>query len=298
MSDNGCVRLRGSCSGSARVTFSLCSFLLYSLQPSHNTVPSLKELLMICLAIRYFQHLLEGWPFTIFTDHKPLTMAMNNSSDKYTSREIRHLDYISQLITDLHNIKGENNALANTLSQTGINTLNVDTLSQDLIVKIRLHPMRCSSRHFLGAFLKFPAPFSDKMLYCDVKLCFPRPYISPILRKLVFRHLHRLSHPSKQAAVKFLIDCLWPNMNSNIDWGAQFQSSLFSEFTLLLVVKHICMTAYNLYANGLVERFHQSLKTSLATRHNTSNCDEDLPLIHTVIPIKINDILQLYIRKT
>lgn len=91
---------------------------------------------MICLAIRYFQHLLEGWPFTIFTDHKPLTMAMNNSSDKYTSREIRHLDYISQLITDLHNIKGENNALANTLSQTGINTLNVDTLSQDLIVKI------------------------------------------------------------------------------------------------------------------------------------------------------------------
>ena len=44
-------------------------------------------------------------------------------------------------------------------------------------------------------------------------------------------------------------------------------------------MKHIRTTAYYPYANGLVERFHRSLKTSLATRNDTTNWVDDLPLI-------------------
>lgn len=55
-------------------------------------------------------------------------------------------------------------------------------------------------------------------------------------------------------------------LSEHLKRGAQFQSSLFQEFTNLLGVKHIRTTAYHLCTNGLVESFHQSLKTSLATR--------------------------------
>ena len=63
------------------------------------------------------------------------------------------------------------------------------------------------------------------------------------------------------------------------DRGAQFQSSLFQEFTNLLGIKHIKTTAYHPQANGLVERFHRSLKTSLATRTDSANWVDELPLI-------------------
>lgn len=71
------------------------------------------ELLAIYLAIKHFQHLLEGREFTIYTDHKPLTTAMSTSSNKYISREIW---YLSQFSTAIRLIKGKDNTVANTLS--------------------------------------------------------------------------------------------------------------------------------------------------------------------------------------
>ena len=49
------------------------------------------------------------------------------------------------------------------------------------------------------------------------------------------------------------------------DRGMQFQSSPFAEFNHIQCVKHISTTAY------LVQRFHWSLKTSLATRNDGTN---------------------------
>ena len=62
------------------------------------------------------------------------------------------------------------------------------------------------------------------------------------------------------------------------DRGAQFLSSLFQEFSNLLGVKHIKTTAYHPQANGLVERFQRSLKTSLAGRTDSMNWVDELPL--------------------
>ena len=107
---------------------------LHSSQPNfsqlnHNPALSLEN----CKSVKHFRHLLESQHFAIFPDHKPLTTAMYNSSDKYTAREIRHLDYISQFTTDLRRIKGENNTVADTLSKIELSTLNKDILNQDLI---------------------------------------------------------------------------------------------------------------------------------------------------------------------
>lgn len=44
-----------------------------------------RELLAVYLAIKHFHHLFEGSDFTIYTNHKPLTIAMNTNSVKNTS---------------------------------------------------------------------------------------------------------------------------------------------------------------------------------------------------------------------
>ena len=134
---------------------------------------------------------------------------MQNSSDKYTARELRHLDYISLFSTDLQYVKVENNSVADTLSRTELNAVDNDILRQDLIAD----EQKCDSTlpRVLSdtslALQESPAPVSNKTVYCDVKLGSPRPYIPPQLRKRVFRHLHGLSHLSKRATVKLIADC-------------------------------------------------------------------------------------------
>lgn len=144
-----------------------------------------RELLAIYLSIRHFRHILEGRHFVIFTDHKPLTSAMNVNADKYASREIRHLDYISQFTTDIRHVKGKDNTVADTLSRTDINALEDDTLSQDLIADAQKADNtlpdiieRTSLR-----LKEFPSPFSDRTLLCDTTLDTPRPYIPPLFKE-------------------------------------------------------------------------------------------------------------------
>ena len=71
-----------------------------------------RELLAIYLAIKHFRHFVEGREFHIATDHKPLTFALSTASDKYTPRQIRHLDYIAQFSTDIRYIAGHHNLVA------------------------------------------------------------------------------------------------------------------------------------------------------------------------------------------
>ena len=87
------------------------------------------------LADKHFRNLLEGRDFVVYTDHKPLTTAMRTNSNKYTARDIRHLDYFSQFSPDIRHVKGKDNTVPDTLSRTEIHALDKDVLSQDLITK-------------------------------------------------------------------------------------------------------------------------------------------------------------------
>ena len=63
------------------------------------------------------------------------------------------------------------------------------------------------------------------------------------------------------------------------DLGAQFEASLFTSLSNLLGSKHIHTTAYHPCANGLVERFHRTLKAAMRSQPDPSNWNEFLPLI-------------------
>ncbi|GFV10603.1 retrovirus-related Pol polyprotein from transposon opus [Trichonephila clavipes] len=75
-----------------------------------------RELLAIYSAIRHFRYMLEARDFTVFTDHKPLTYAFRQKSDKCSPRQIRQLDFISQFTTNIVHIPGSDNIAADVLS--------------------------------------------------------------------------------------------------------------------------------------------------------------------------------------
>ena len=61
--------------------------------------------------------MLEGRAFTIYTDHKPLTTAINHSSDPWTARQCRQLAYVAKYTSDVRHIAGTSNVVADTLSR-------------------------------------------------------------------------------------------------------------------------------------------------------------------------------------
>ncbi|GFX39390.1 transposon Tf2-11 polyprotein [Trichonephila clavipes] len=76
-----------------------------------------RELLAIYSAIRHFRYMLEARDFTVFTDHKPLTYAFRQKSDKCSPWQIRQLDFISHFTTNIVHIPGSDNIAADVLSR-------------------------------------------------------------------------------------------------------------------------------------------------------------------------------------
>lgn len=78
------------------------SFFSRKLKPAETRYSTFdRELLTIYLAVKHFRYFLEGRVFHVVTDHKPFTHAFKSSVDNYTSRQSRHLNYISQFMTDV-----------------------------------------------------------------------------------------------------------------------------------------------------------------------------------------------------
>ncbi|KER23481.1 hypothetical protein T265_08645 [Opisthorchis viverrini] len=185
-----------------------------------------RELLAIYLAIRHFRHLLEGRSFTIQTDHKPLTYAFNAKPDRYSPREIRHLDYISQFTTDIRYTPGSDNVVADALSRPDINALHPST-QLDLA---KLANLQNSDPNFLPI-LSFPSfqvssiplPLQSGTIFCDMSTGSARPIVPEAFRRVVFAHFHGFFHPGIRATRKLIsARFVWPFMNKDLtSWAKQ-----------------------------------------------------------------------------
>ena len=66
--------------------------------------------------------------FLQITTHHP-TYALHVNTDKYTPRDTRQLDYISQFTSDIRYIKGSDNIVADALSCSSIKSIDSETLT-------------------------------------------------------------------------------------------------------------------------------------------------------------------------
>ena len=161
------------------------------------------ELLAIYLAIKHFQHFVEGRQFQVLKDHKPLTFAFNSQSSKLTPCQIRHLDFISQFTTDVRHVSGSDNPVADALSRIETNALHSNDsvtpiIDFNTIAAAQQHDSELQQLQSSSTSLKLqpvPIPASNSTLICDLSTGLPRPYVPSELRHTVFDALHSLSHP-------------------------------------------------------------------------------------------------------
>ena len=176
------------------------------------------------LSIKHFRHLVEGREFHVVTDHKPLTFALATSSDKYTPRQIRHLDYITQFTSDIRHIAGLNNPVADALSRNAVNTVhNIQSSQVDLQVLAQTQTSDPELQALLNSsstslqLTTLPLPASSSTMICDTSTGSPRPFVPTPLRRTVFTALHSLAHPGVRATQQLIGErFVWPGMRKDI----------------------------------------------------------------------------------
>ncbi|BHF66092.1 hypothetical protein SprV_0200910600 [Sparganum proliferum] len=177
-----------------------------------------RELLTIYLAIKHFRNYIESRDFCIYTDHKPLTYALSTSSDKYSPREARHLDFISQYTTDIRFLKGLYNQVADCLSRPGINAITRPSIDLERIAELQNQPTFIESlQHTCLRLEAIPLSTTPGTILCDVSRGASRPVVPSEMRRDVFAALHNLAHPGIRSTQRLVSErFVWPSMNTDI----------------------------------------------------------------------------------
>ncbi len=201
------------------------AFFSKSLKPAETRYSAFdRELLAVYLAVKHFRHFVEGRQFFILTDHKPLTFAMSSKPDRYSPRQSRHLDYISQFTSDIRHVPGSDNAVADALSRLPVNALHTgntttivdfQAMAAAQLEDPTLSTLQADSSLHLQ---QVPIAMSDGVsLLCDVSTGISRPVVPESFRRHVFDCLHCQSHPGIRETQRLVTrHFVWPGINSDV----------------------------------------------------------------------------------
>ena len=200
------------------------SYFSKALKPAETRYSTFdRELLAIYLAIKHFRFFVEGRHFHVLTDHKPLIYALSGRPDKYSPRQVRHLDFIAQFTSDIRHVKGSNNAVADALSRMEVSALDADNsppvIDFKAMAEAQVHDpeLQCQQPSSSLKLEKVPLAVSDATIWCDVSTGVARPFVPTEFRRAVFDSLHRLSHPGIRATQRLVsARYVWPGMNSDV----------------------------------------------------------------------------------
>jgi hypothetical protein len=102
----------------ARGSWQPLTFFSHKLSPTEARYSTFDcELLAAFLSVRHFRVFLEGCPFTLITDHKPLVAAISKTGTPFSSRQQRHLSFLSEFSATFLHLPGSNNIVADFLSR-------------------------------------------------------------------------------------------------------------------------------------------------------------------------------------
>ena len=140
-----------------------------------------RELLAVYLAIKHFRYFVEGREFQVFTDHKPSTYSLLSNSERYTPRQIRHMDFISQFTTNIH-VNGIDNPAADALSRAEINAVITPPPVIDFAEFAAAQRDDPEIKQFQTpdsslSLKALPIPTSEGTILCDMSTGQPHPYV-------------------------------------------------------------------------------------------------------------------------
>ena len=106
------------------------AFYSSKLEPHQCSWPPYdRELLAAFKSVRHFRHLVEGRPFTLYTDHQSLVPSMRKKTDPQTIRQTYQLACISEFTTDIQYLQGKANVVADALSRPNEDLAEVGSVS-------------------------------------------------------------------------------------------------------------------------------------------------------------------------
>ena len=198
-----------------------------------------RELLALYEAVRHFRYFLEGRNFIMFTDHQPLVKSLHKQSDLWSTRQQRHLSYISEHSTDIRHIAGKHNIIAYYLSRSPISDIcNQVSMGLDLQALAAAQSTCQDTQSYRNAITGMtvadvPVHEGGPSLLCDTSSSKPRPIVPPGYRRHVFDLLHGLSHPSSRASNELICSSyVWHGMKKDIThWCNPVKHQKFRDIT-------------------------------------------------------------------
>ena len=199
------------------------SFFSRKLTPTQQRYSTFgRELLAIYLSVRHFRPFLEGRVFHVATDHRALQSALPCSADRYTPREVRHLQFISKFTTDIRYVPGVFNDAADALSRATISsvtdnpTVTLADIAAALADDAELRQLLVDGSTSLQL-SRQPCLTTSSELIVDTSTGSARPFVPAVLRCRVFDSLHRLSHPGIRSTQRLISErFVWPCMQRDI----------------------------------------------------------------------------------
>lgn len=177
-----------------------------------------RELLAAYLSVLHFRELIEGRHTTLFTDHKPLMQTLQNAKEGHSDRNQRYLSIVSEYITDVQYVRGEENVVADALSRlSNVETINEHDTAHPLCAIAADFPVDLPSivteqqneQLEEKENLKFYKFGDEHQLLCEISLPYPRPYIPILLRPHVIEHSHNLGHFGFRKTFHFIAERYW-----------------------------------------------------------------------------------------
>ena len=200
------------------------AFFSCKLQPAQTSYSAFdRELLASYASIWHFWYFLEGRQFQ-FSNHKPLTFALNKVSDAWSARQQHKLSAISEYTMDIRHVAGKDNVVADALSRAVISAISGSTDFSALAAALLADPvdMAACRTAITGLRLKdIPFGPNNTTLLCDVSLGWPCPLIPVSFRRYIFDNLHGLSHQGIWATRK-LVACkyVWHGFGQQVgEWA-------------------------------------------------------------------------------
>ncbi len=178
--------------------------------------------------IRHFRFILECRPFTIYTDHKPLSGALALVSDPWTARRCHHLAYAVKFTADIQHIAGQESVGGDALSRPPASPATVAPVALGMVADLHGIAFRQSSCPCMLQASKSPSlqvrtcEVEGVSVLCDIFTGHLPPLVPEADRPLVFKAIHGVPHPGIRATRRMIsAHFLWPGMRADMASGCR-----------------------------------------------------------------------------